>query len=145
MHDCGKIGVPDNILNKPAKLTDDEYKQIQEHTIKGFSILKNFTAIPNLKDGAYYHHERYDGKGYPTGIVGENIPLCARIICVADSYDAMSSTRSYRKHLSQEETIHELEINSNKQFDPKVIPVIISMITDGFTKKIQSKVPYLNK
>ena len=135
MHDCGKIGVPDAVLKKPGRLTEEEFKQIQAHTTVGDKLLTNFTAIPGIRDGAHYHHERYDGKGYPTGLKGEDIPLCARMICVADSFDAMSSDRCYRKHLSQAQILEELSENAGKQFDPKLVPYMLSMIQDGFVEK----------
>ena len=91
LHDIGKIGVPDTILNKPTKLSDEEYEIIKSHTIMGADILKDITIVSNLTDIARYHHERYDGKGYPDGLKGEESPFHARIISVADSYDAMKS------------------------------------------------------
>ena len=139
LHDAGKIGIPDAILTKPGKLTDEEYSIIKTHTTIGNEILSNFTAIPEIRDGAHYHHERYDGKGYPSGIKGEDIPLNARIICVADSYDAMSSYRSYRKSYDNEKIISELQNNSGTQFDPKIVPIMITMLEDGFTEKIRTK------
>ena len=91
LHDVGKIGIPDAIINKPAKLTDEEYAIIKEHSVLGENILKNITDYPKLTSGARWHHERYDGRGYPDGIFGEDIPLEARIIAVADAYDALLS------------------------------------------------------
>ncbi|MEG1913382.1 MAG: HD domain-containing protein, partial [Cloacibacillus sp.] len=96
LHDIGKIGIPDNILNKPAKLTDEEYEIMKQHPAKGGHILRNITIIDEIKDGAAYHHEKYDGTGYNEGLKREAIPLIARIICVADALDAMASTRPYR-------------------------------------------------
>ena len=101
--------------------------------------MTNFTTIPEIKDGAHYHHERYDGKGYPSGLKGEEIPLNARIICVADSYDAMSSHRSYRKSYDNEKILEELRDNAMTQFDPEIVPIMISMIEDGFTEKIRAE------
>lgn len=141
MHDCGKIGIPDTVFQKPGKLTDEEYKIVQSHTVIGEGILINFTAIPDIRDGAHYHHERYDGKGYPTGLKGLNIPLCARIICVADSFDAMNSSRCYRKVLDETYIKNELINNSGKQFDPEIVPVMISMMNDGFVKTVMDKYP----
>lgn len=139
LHDAGKIGIPDAILTKPGKLTDEEYEIIKTHTTKGNEILSNFTTIPSIRDGAHYHHERYDGKGYPSGLKGEEIPLNARIICVADSYDAMSSNRSYRKSYDKEKIMNELRRNSGTQFDPKIVPLMVSMVEDGFTEKIRNE------
>lgn len=141
MHDCGKIGVPDSILKKPGKLTPDEYKVIQSHTTLGDSILVNLTAIPEIRNGARYHHERYDGNGYPDGLKGTGIPICARMICVADSYDAMSTTRCYRSKLSRDVILQELSQNAGKQFDPAIVPIMIAMIKDGFTDKVQAENP----
>lgn len=138
MHDCGKIGVPDAVLQKKAKLTPEEFKIIQSHTTLGDEILAKFTALHGIRDGAHYHHERYDGKGYPDGLKGDGIPLCARIICVADSYDAMSSTRCYRMPLSEDAILAELKNNKGTQFDPKIVDIMLDMIDDGFTKKIQT-------
>ena len=131
MHDIGKIGIPDNILNKPGKLTDEERKVIQTHVDIGGEILKDFTALSGITDGARYHHERYDGKGYSKGLKGEDIPQLARIIGVADTYDAMSSDRVYRKSLSEKVIIEELNKNSGTQFDPEVVPHMLDMIKDG--------------
>lgn len=139
MHDCGKIGVPDAVLKKPGKLTDLEFEQIKEHTNVGDDILKNFTAIDGIREGAHYHHERYDGKGYPAGLRGEKIPLFARIICVADSYDAMSSDRCYRKQLDKDMIISEFRKNKGKQFDPELADIMIGMIVDGTVEKIKNK------
>ena len=141
MHDCGKIGVPDAVLKKPDKLTKEEYAMIQSHTTVGDTILTNFTSIPNISDGAHFHHERFDGKGYPTGIRGKDIPLYARIICIADSTDAMSSNRCYRDRLSDDQIIEELRENAGKQFDPDFIPHIVEMIADGYIEKVQKMYP----
>ena len=96
LHDVGKIGVPDRILGKPGVLTKDEFEKIKEHTLYGSDILSRFKRLPDVEEGARYHHERYDGKGYPEGKKGEDIPLIARMICVADSFDAMNSSRVSR-------------------------------------------------
>lgn len=131
LHDCGKIGVPDNILGKPGKLTDEEFKIIKSHTVRGGEILKSFKSLEHVEDGARYHHERYDGHGYPEGKEGENIPLIARMICVADSFDAMSSNRVYRNHLTKEQVIEELEKNKGKQFDPQIADIMLRLIKEG--------------
>lgn len=132
MHDCGKIGVPDHVLTKPSKLDPEERKIVEEHTTRGGYVLENFTAIDGIRDGALYHHERYDGKGYPTGLKGSDIPLCARIICVADAYDAMNSDRCYRPRMPREKIVKELDDNAGKQFDPDVVAHMLSMIREGF-------------
>lgn len=131
MHDCGKIGIPDSILTKPGSLTDEERKVIQSHTVVGGKVLESFTAIPEIRLGALYHHERYDGKGYPEGLKGEEIPFCARVICVADSYDAMSSERCYRKAMAKEVIVRELEENAGKQFDPVIVGHMLDMIREN--------------
>lgn len=131
MHDCGKIGVPDAVLKKPGKLSDDEYEAIKVHTTKGAELLKEFTAIEGIREGALYHHERFDGGGYPTGRKGETIPLVARIICVADSFDAMNSHRCYRSRRPKEYIISELKNNRDKQFDAKVVDAFLELIDEG--------------
>ncbi len=131
MHDCGKIYIPDEILSKPGKLTDEEYEIMKKHTVYGSEILRDFTAIDGMGTGALCHHERYDGKGYPNGIAGEEIPLIARIICVSDAFDAMNSRRCYRSSLSAEVILSELKKNKGKQFDPNVIECLLSLIESG--------------
>lgn len=136
MHDVGKIGIPDAILNKKGALTPDERHIIESHTTIGGDMLKSFTSIDGIIEGALYHHERYDGKGYPRGMSGQDIPLYSRIICICDSYDAMSSNRCYRKHLDKETILSELHNNSGSQFDPNIVRYMIDMIEDGFVNEI---------
>ena len=131
LHDIGKIGVQDAILKKSAKLTYDEFNEIKEHVSMGGDILKDFTAIPGIEDGARYHHEKYDGTGYMKGLKGEEIPLIARIITVADSFDAMSSARCYRNAMTMDAIIAELDRCTGTQFDPKIVPYMIQMIDEG--------------
>lgn len=131
MHDCGKLAIPGEILNKPGKLSSEEFKVMQSHTVNGEAILKDFTAIEGIRDGALYHHERYDGCGYMKGLAGEEIPLVARIIGVADAMDAMNSDRCYRNHLSKDVILSELEKNKGTQFDPKIAQIMIDMINSG--------------
>lgn len=131
MHDCGKLAIPGNILNKPGRLTEEEFAIMRSHTSNGGKILSDFTAIDGIKDGALYHHERYDGEGYMEGLAGEEIPLVARIIGVADALDAMNSDRCYRGHLSRAVIISELENNKGTQFDPEIAQIIIDMIKSG--------------
>ena len=133
LHDVGKIGISDAIINKPSKLTDEEYDIIKTHPVLGEKILRNITEFPKLVTGAKYHHERYDGKGYPEGLSGEDIPLEARIIAVADAYDAMSSRRSYRDVLPQEKVRSEIEKGRGLQFDPVFADIMLEMI-DGDTE-----------
>jgi len=137
LHDIGKIGISDDVLNKPGKLTQQERKIIEMHTTIGGDILKDFSAIPGIGDGAMYHHEQFSGGGYPLGLQGEKIPLFARIICVADAYDAMSSDRCYRPKLEDNNILSELELFTGKQFDPDIVKYIIAMISDGFVTSIK--------
>lgn len=130
LHDVGKIGIPDSIINKPAKLTDEEYGMIKSHSVMGAKILENITEFPQLTVGARWHHERYDGKGYPDGIAGEEIPQEARIIAVADAYDAMSSRRSYRDVLAQDIVREEMEKGKGMQFDPVYAEIMLEMIEE---------------
>ncbi len=132
LHDIGKIGVPDSILNKPSRLTDEEFVQIKKHPVIGGEILKNIRMIHGVSDGALYHHERYDGKGYPFGLAGENIPYCARIIAIADAYDAMTSNRIYRAKLPNERVMAEFERCSGTQFDPHLAHVFVGMLKEDF-------------
>ena len=131
LHDCGKIGVPDNILGKPGKLTKEEFEIIKSHTVRGGEILHSFKSLKDADEGALYHHERYDGKGYPEGRAGEGIPLIARMICVADSFDAMNTNRVYRNRLTKERIIEEIETNKGKQFDPKIADIMLRLLKEG--------------
>ena len=137
LHDAGKISVPDAVLNKPGKLTDEERKQIQDHTIAGGKMLKQLSSLRGIRETALYHHERYDGTGYPEGLKGESIPLYARIVGVADSYDAMSSNRVYRRHLNKDEIIEEIEQGSGTQFDPSIVTYMVDMINDGYVNVVK--------
>ncbi|MBE6764348.1 MAG: HD-GYP domain-containing protein [Ruminococcaceae bacterium] len=131
MHDCGKISIPATILRKPGKLTDEEYEIIKSHTTYGEKMLRDFTSINGIDLGVLYHHERYDGGGYPRGLSGEDIPKIARIICVADSLDAMNSCRCYRPKMTPEEIIEELVANKGKQFDPDVVDCVLKLINQN--------------
>ena len=131
LHDVGKIGIPDDIINKPGKLTDEEFEQIKRHTTTGDQILRSIKQSPSLRIGAHYHHERYDGTGYPEGLAGEDIPRIARIIAVADAYDAMTSTRSYRDSLPAPEVRQELACGAGGQFDPRFARIMLQLIDDG--------------
>lgn len=139
LHDVGKIGIPDAIINKPAKLTDEEYSIIQNHPVMGAKILKNITEFPKLSTGARWHHERYDGKGYPDGISGEDIPMEARIIAIADAYDAMSSRRSYRDVLPQAHIRGEVQKGKGTQFDPVFAEIMLSMIDEDTDYQMREK------
>lgn len=139
LHDVGKIGIPDSIINKPAKLTDEEYGMIKNHSAMGARILENITEFPQLTVGARWHHERYDGKGYPDGIAGEEIPQEARIIAVADAYDAMSSRRSYRDVLAQEIIREEMKKGKGTQFDPVYAEIMLKMIEEDTGYRMREK------
>lgn len=131
LHDIGKIGIPDRVLNKPSRLDDEEYAIMKSHVVKGAEILKKFTLIDNVQEGALYHHERYDGKGYVHGLKGEEIPLNARIIGIADAFDAMTANRVYRKKLDFEFVIGELKKGRGTQFDPKLVDIMLALIEEG--------------
>ncbi len=131
LHDIGKLVVPEEILNKPGRLTDEEYATIKMHSQHGYDILKEIDSVPNLAVGAGYHHERLDGKGYPNGRTADEIPQIAKIIAVADTFDAMNSTRSYRKRMPMEDIIAELKRVSGTQLDGAIVDILIAMIESG--------------
>ena len=139
LHDIGKIGITDTILNKPERLTDDEFIIMKSHAEIGGEILKDFVALPNISDGAWAHHEKYDGSGYPRGLKGNEISLTARIIGVCDTYDAMATTRAYRAALDKSYIIGEIEKFSGTQFDPQIAQIVIEMIRDGFMDATEKK------
>ena len=143
LHDIGKIAIPDSILNKPGRLTDEEFKIMKSHTTRGARILKGISTIPQIIEGAKSHHERYDGTGYPEGLKGENIPLVARIICCADCFDAMASKRVYKEPFSLDVIIGEFERCSGTQFDPEIAKIVIGMISSGKLKPYSADNIYL--
>lgn len=128
LHDVGKIGINDSIINKNGRLTDEEYAQIKRHPVIGKQILSSISESPYLSIGANYHHERYDGRGYPEGLKGDDIPEIARIIAVADAYDAMTSRRSYRKTIPQQMVREELVKGIDTQFDPKFARIMLHLL-----------------
>lgn len=128
LHDIGKIGIADNILGKDSSLTNREFDKIKEHTVMGAKIIEPVDFLKNSYETIYHHHEKYDGKGYPDGLKSEDIPVLARIIAVADAYDAMCSDRPYRKKLNNDKILKELKDQSGKQFDPKVVKALISVL-----------------
>jgi len=130
LHDVGKIRIPEEIINKPGKLTEEEFSTIKIHPITGYNILRGISEESSIATAAKHHHERYDGKGYPNGLQGEEIPETARILGVADSYDAMASNRSYRKALPQEVIRAEIEKGRGTQFDPKIADIMLKMIDE---------------
>ena len=139
LHDVGKIGVPDEVINKTARLTDEEFALIKEHPVIGFKILDKIKEMPRLQIGAHWHHERYDGKGYPDGLVGEQIPEEARIIAVADAYDAMTSYRSYRDVLPQKVVAEEISKGKGKQFDPVFADIMLEIISEDVVYGLREK------
>ncbi len=123
LHDIGKIGIKDHVLNKPATLTDEEFAVMKTHVEVGVNILKPIRGMKEIADGAKYHHERWDGKGYPYGLKGDEIPLLGRIVAVVDSYDTMITTRPYQKGRTPEDAFAELRRCANAQFDPVIVEV----------------------
>ena len=139
LHDIGKIGIPDEVINKPSKLTDEEFALIKTHPETGARILGNIKALPSLAVGARGHHERFGGGGYPDGISGDEIPEEARIIAVADAYDAMSSHRSYRDKLPQSAVRAEIEKGRGTQFDPVFADIMLKMIDEDKDYKMSEE------
>ncbi|HZK11950.1 MAG TPA: HD domain-containing phosphohydrolase [Atribacterota bacterium] len=134
LHDIGKIGIADSILGKKDSLTSQEFDKIKEHPIMGAKIIEPVDFLKNSYEAIYHHHERYNGKGYPDGIKSEDIPILARIIAVADAYDAMGSDRPYRKKLNMDAILKELKNQSGEQFDPEVVKALISVLDRGREK-----------
>lgn len=130
LHDIGKIGVPDAVLNKPGRLTEEEFDVIKSHTTVGKTILEGLDGMKAAAEVAAYHHERYDGKGYPEGLKGKAIPEHARLISIADAYDAMHSDRIYRKALPDDVILEEMKRGSGQQFDPDYLPVFLEMLEE---------------
>ncbi len=127
LHDLGKIGVPESILNKPTRLTDEEYEVVKKHPLLGVQILEPIEFLRNVFPIILHHHERFDGKGYPSGLKGEKIPMEARVIAVADTFDAMTSTRAYRKALTAERAIEEIQRCRGTQFDPEIARLFVDI------------------
>lgn len=127
LHDVGKIGVPEAVLCKPSRLTDEEFNQIKRHPAIGYDILKGIPMLEDILPGVLHHHERYDGKGYPHGLSGEQIPLMARILAIADTFDAMSSTRAYRAGLPRDKALAEFERCAGTQFDPVLAKLFVTL------------------
>ena len=131
VHDIGKLVIPEKILRKPDSLTEEESEIVRQHPVIGYEILRNVSEMPGLATGARWHHERYDGSGYPDGLMGEEIPIEARIIGIADAYDAMTSERAYAPVMPPVRIIKELEKNRGIQFDPVLVDILIEMINEG--------------
>src|SRR5688572_16604884 len=132
LHDVGKIGVPEAVLQKPGKLTPEEFDQMKKHPEIGARILADIKQIKDIIPGVLHHHERYDGKGYPAGLAGENIPAMGRILCLADCFDAMTSNRTYRKALPLEVALTEIRRCSGTQFDPAMAEAFLKIGCEGF-------------
>lgn len=137
LHDVGKIRIPDEIINKPGKLTDEEYNLIKIHPVAGYHILKGISEDNFMAIAARHHHERYDGKGYPNGLAGEKIPEVARILAVADAYDAMASNRSYRDALPQDKVRSEIEKGRGTQFDPHIADIMLQIMEEDKEYKLK--------
>ncbi len=131
LHDIGKIGISESILNKEGTLNDDEKKKMQEHPVLGTAILQPIKELEDAILGVKYHHERYDGSGYPEGLKGKQIPLIASIISAADSFDAMTTDRPYRRRLSKEEAIKEIKLETGKQFDPQIADALVELYREN--------------
>jgi putative nucleotidyltransferase with HDIG domain len=131
LHDIGKIGIPETILNKQESLNEEEKKRMEEHTLVGVNILQPIKELQEAILGVKYHHERFDGSGYPEGLKGENIPLTASIIAVADAFDAMITDRPYRRALSKQQAIEEIQNLSARQFDPQVVSALVELYQEG--------------
>ena len=130
LHDVGKIGIRDSVLNKQGKLTDEEYSEIKKHPETGFNLLKKIKFLAPVANIILHHQERYDGKGYPEGLKGDSIPIGSRIIAVIDTFDAMTTDRPYRKALPKENALQEIKNCSGTQFDPKIVNVFLKVISE---------------
>ena len=139
LHDIGAIGIPDQILSKPGRLSEEEYALIKQHTLIGAHILKDITLVPHLVEVTKSHHERYDGTGYPEGLSGVAIPLYARIVAVADSFDAMHSRRIYRNALSEDQIRKEFSESAGKQFDPRISAILLDLMDEGHLEDVTGK------
>jgi putative nucleotidyltransferase with HDIG domain len=131
LHDIGKIGIPDEVLGKTGRLTGEEYAIIRQHSVLGYEILAKARLFRPIAAVVRHHHERFDGGGYPDGLKGGAIPLAARIICLADAYDAMTSARSYRQALTPAEAVREIADCSGTQFDPAVVQAFLAWTAGG--------------
>jgi HD-GYP domain-containing protein (c-di-GMP phosphodiesterase class II) len=151
LHDLGKIGVREAVLNKPGKLTEEEFAEIVRHPETAVRILEPIPFFRPLLPAILHHHERFDGKGYPSRLAGSNIPLASRIMTIADTFDAMTSTRAYRKALSSADAIAEIRRCSGTQFDPDIVPIFLACqskvvipgdvtLPDGFEEAVPASV-----
>ncbi len=131
LHDIGKIGVSESLLLKPSGLTPDEFKQVQEHSVMGARIIESMPFLRETVIPVLYHHEHWDGSGYPDGLVGEDIPRAARVLSAADAFDAMTTDRPYRKAMSVEQAVYQLRQGSGGQFDPECVDALLALLEDG--------------
>ncbi|HVI39774.1 MAG TPA: HD domain-containing phosphohydrolase, partial [Anaerovoracaceae bacterium] len=131
LHDIGKIGIPEHILNKAGKLTDEEYEAMKSHVENSIGIIKHLPSLDYVIPAVIGHHERYDGRGYPRRIAKEDIPISARMLCIADSFDAMISKRAYKTAVPLEEALQILEAGAGRQFDPVLVPIFVHLIKNG--------------
>jgi HD-GYP domain-containing protein (c-di-GMP phosphodiesterase class II) len=135
-HDIGKIAIQDHILNKSGPLTEQEWHEIMRHPEVGYWILSTSLEMSDIAKYVLYHHERFDGSGYPKGLKEREIPLLSRIISVVDSYDAMTNLRSYKETLNQDMAVNELLMNKGKQFDPDIVDIFIDKVLNYNTKSM---------
>jgi len=140
LHDIGKIGIPEKILTKQGRLNDEEYAEIKKHPERGYIILKPIQGFQASLDGVRFHQERYDGRGYPSGLKGKEIPLSARIIAVGDTYDAITSDRAYRKGRSHQEAVAEIKRVAGTQLDPDIVNVFLD-VAESSLEKIRREIP----
>jgi HD-GYP domain len=131
LHDIGKIGIPDSIICKPGPLSSDEFATMRRHTLIGSSLVEQVLQLKGFAPSVRSHHERWDGSGYPEGLAGESIPLEARIICIADSFDAMTSARSYREQLRPKAAVEEIRRCAGAQFDPRLVDAFVRLFSAG--------------
>jgi HD-GYP domain-containing protein (c-di-GMP phosphodiesterase class II) len=136
VHDVGKIGVPESVLLKPGRLTESEFEWIRQHPDIGYRILKDIPQLRDILPGVLHHHESWNGKGYPTGLKGEEIPLVARLICLADAFDAMSSTRTYRSAMGRKEVLAEIARCAGVQFDPALASLFVTLNFDVYDQMV---------
>ena len=136
LHDVGKIGIPEEILNKPGKLTEQEYEIIKGHVEASIGIIRHLPSLDYVIPAVIGHHERYDGKGYPRGIQGKNIPILARMLCIVDSFDAMVSKRSYKAGMPVEKALAVIEQEAGRQFDPDLAVLFVDNVRNGQIKPI---------
>jgi HD-GYP domain-containing protein (c-di-GMP phosphodiesterase class II) len=144
VHDVGKIGVPEAVLCKAGKLTDEEFAAIKKHPEIGHRILRDIPQMEDELDGVLHHHERYDGRGYPYGLKGDRIPLSGRIIAIADTFDAMSSTRSYRSAMPRATVLAELQRSAGTQLDPALVPLFVKLDLGTYDRMVSEHAAGMN-